>query len=36
MGICAEKIIFKTGHDKLSKGIPESFFDFKIPDIDGN
>ena len=36
MGACVEKVFFKKGKDRLSKKFPDSFFDFKIADIDGN
>lgn len=36
MGGILQKIVFKSGEDNLGKqGVPNSFFDFKIKDING-
>ena len=36
MGDTINKIVFKTGSDKLTQEVPDSLFDFTMKDIDGH
>jgi hypothetical protein len=36
MGGLMSKLVFKKGSEGLTKEVPDSFFDFKVRNIDGN
>ena len=36
MGGLISKAVFKKGNETLTREVPNSFFDFKVKDIDGN